>query len=833
MNGIYSLKHVARTMNQGGPVKFKEPLQRDFFSPKLTSVAKQLPALAKKIPGPVGRGAAILEGLGQLPLIYDRISFSDPDEMGFRSVAEDVMGLPSFPNKGTAKQMEAALGQGKTKSLPKPVVAQIGNRKIDKEELKFLGITDLLEEAKRTGQPVTKEQIQNAIESNRSNMYLKQEVLEELPDESILSEMDDPNDPTKTRIEVIDNEGLGVGVFARGTDEDSYWAIVVDGEISGSVSNENEARVRLIQEASEKGIRKKGAKHRNEVAEDYDMGDIGRVEKYREIKVRLPEEAGGDIDSHYGDDVAYHMRVSDREYTRDAGKIDYELGISGKMEPIDMSTTEEVLYVDEIQSDYAQAGAGRKPYLELAPLIDDPVYPEVFKLLTDKYGITKEQIKLATRLFSTPEGNEAREAIIQALFDVEKDVGDSTIRNQFKDVEFDEDTYGRENQSGLVNLRPDDYVESATLQLQAEFRKAIKKGLKEQPLVAGQEKWVQHAIKSLITRMVNEGKDRLIFTSGKNQADYWNEEGLEKFYDVRLKKEVKDVLKGIDKDAFEMVEGLSGKGMEPFIKHISIKNTQKIRDFLEGVGGKPRGFGGYAKGGEVETKDIEKLLKPVAKSLPGTLGVGAKVLGTALSLPYSSVPVPASESEMFGALKSNQKEKINAPLPEGQKIGLRLDIPAYREHNVWVPTLKPLEGEKQLTSHRATAAIKNADLNLSESIQKKAKKVKEGSKKGPFAVIEGEFIDRTDEENYRLAQQYLSDPEWVQVGYNPEKHAYFFDRETDEPVINGEEAIQVGPLVLVKNPVFGRREDFLYAKGGGINSMKHIARNMNGGHGFA
>jgi hypothetical protein len=188
---------------------------------------------------------------------------------------------------------------------------------------------------------------------------------------------------------------------------------------------------------------------------------------------------------------------------------------------------------------------------------------------------------------------------------------------------------------------------------------------------------------------------------------------------------------------------------------------------------------------------------------------------------------------MFGALKSNQKEKINAPLPEGQKIGLRLDIDAYTKHDVWVPTLKPLEGKKQLTSHRATAAIKNADLNLSESIQKKAKKVKEGSKKGPFAVIEGAFIDRTDEENYRLAQQYLSDPEWVQVGYNPKKHAYFFDRETDEPVINGEEAIQVGPLVLVKNPVFGRREDFLYAKGGGINSMKHIARNMNGGHGFA
>jgi len=276
---------------------------------------------------------------------------------------------------------------------------------------------------------------------------------------------------------------------------------------------------------------------------------------------------------------------------------------------------------------------------------------------------------------------------------------------------------------------------------------------------------------------------------------------------------------------FDGIDSKTGKAMFSDDEAGARKNRYNLEDLVP--------FERYAKGGGVETKDIEKLLKPVAKSLPGTLGVGAKVLGTALSLPYSSVPVPASESEMFGALKSNQKEKINAPLPEGQKIGLRLDIDAYTKHDVWVPTLKPLEGKKQLTSHRATAAIKNADLNLSESIQKKAKKVKEGSKKGPFAVIEGAFIDRTDEENYRLAQQYLSDPEWVQVGYNPKKHAYFFDRETDEPVINGEEAIQVGPLVLVKNPVFGRREDFLYAKGGGINSMKHIARNMNGGHGFA
>jgi hypothetical protein len=522
-----------------------------------------------------------------------KISFSDPDEMGFRSVAEDVMGLPSFPNKGTAKQMEAALGQGKTKSLPKPVMAQIGNRKIDKEELKFLGITDLLEEAKRTGEPVTKEQIQNAIESNRSNMYLEQEVLEELPDESILREMVDPHDPTKKRIEVIDNEGLGVGVFnelasikpiegsllgsifAIGTikrsgygDEDEYWDIIVDGEISGHVSNENEARVRLIQEASKKGIQTQGAKHRNEVAEDVGdedspvytegMGDISGIpENYREIKVRLPEEAGGDIGSHYGDDVAYHMRVSDRKYTQEDGR------------------RENALYVDEIQSDYAQAGAGRKLFLE-----------ESDKKLLKDLDIDAETKNLALRRFDSPETKAAREELFESIERHKKQLSN---RREWSDALEDKENY-RELAQRIKKLG------------------VFKQNLKEQPLVAGQEKWVQHAIKSLITRMVNEGKDRLIFTSGTNQAKFWGEKGLEKFYDVKLRNEVKDVLKGIDKDAFEMVDGASDYdsyddideyGEVKVLKHISVKNTQKIRDFLEGIGDKPRGFG-YSRGGEIK-----------------------------------------------------------------------------------------------------------------------------------------------------------------------------------------------------------------------------------------
>ena len=131
--------------------------------------------------------------------------------------------------------------------------------------------------------------------------------------------------------------------------------------------------------------------------------------------------------------------------------------------------------------------------------------------------------------------------------------------------------------------------------------------MKEQPLVVGQGRWVQHAVKNLITEMVKTGKERVIFTSGKNQAAHWGEKGLEQFYDVKLKNEVREVLKGIDKDAFEMVDAPSGRGGET-MQHISIKNTQKIRDFLEGVGDKPKGFG-YSGGGGINS------LKHVARRM--------------------------------------------------------------------------------------------------------------------------------------------------------------------------------------------------------------------------
>jgi hypothetical protein len=45
----------------------------------------------------------------------------------------------------------------------------------------------------------------------------------------------------------------------------------------------------------------------------------------------------------------------------------------------------------------------------------------------------------------------------------------------------------------------------------------------------------------------------------------------------------------------------------------------------------------------------------------------------------------------------------------------------------------------------------------------------------------------------------MNDPAWTQVGMNPYRHSFFYDKSTGEALIGAEEVIQVGALVLAKN----------------------------------
>lgn len=163
--------------------------------------------------------------------------------------------------------------------------------------------------------------------------------------------------------------------------------------------------------------------------------------------------------------------------------------------------------------------------------------------------------------------------------------------------------------------------------------------------------------------------------------------------------------------------------------------------------------------------------------------------------PYDFVPAPATDDEALNALTANKRPAWNGTnnLQAGERVGLRLDIPAYKDHGVWVNSIHP---EGKPTTYSAVSAITDAVFPDAGS---KALGVAQGKAKAPFARIEGRWSPITSDKAVARMQEVFDDPQWTQVGYNPLRHSYFFDRKTGNPVTAAEEVIQIGPLVLAKN----------------------------------
>lgn len=191
--------------------------------------------------------------------------------------------------------------------------------------------------------------------------------------------------------------------------------------------------------------------------------------------------------------------------------------------------------------------------------------------------------------------------------------------------------------------------------------------------------------------------------------------------------------------------------------------------------------------------------------------------------PYAFVPQPATQEDAMRALRGKQKEKYGktGEIPAGTQTGLRLDIPAYQNHGVWINSIHP---EGMPTHYGPVSSVKNVTMSGSPE---QAFRVATGeSAKGPWARIQGEWNPITEEEAVARAKEYLDHPEWAQIGYDPERHGYFYDRRTMEPILGAEEVIQIGPLVLGKKPRYGSKSEEKYAEGGAIG--KNVGRGMAG-----
>lgn len=250
-------------------------------------------------------------------------------------------------------------------------------------------------------------------------------------------------------------------------------------------------------------------------------------------------------------------------------------------------------------------------------------------------------------------------------------------------------------------------------------------------------------------------------------------------------------------------------------------------------GGEVEGYG-YAEGGFV--KPLERALmsfRDVTKRTPQLAEAAQRIKAGDHTIsredyqrlidqfkpvePFAAVPDLASHDDMVNALAANKRDKLGQvdQYPEGHPVALRLDIPAYTNHGVWVPTIHDLPSSKVI-AHDSHGMVDNPVFDVHAA---KALNVAAGTAKSPFATINGALAHIGPEEALEQARAALHDPDWRQVGMDPERHSFFYDRHTQAPVVSANRALQVGPLVLAHKPVYGNPDDYKYAAGGMVNGI--------------
>ena len=180
--------------------------------------------------------------------------------------------------------------------------------------------------------------------------------------------------------------------------------------------------------------------------------------------------------------------------------------------------------------------------------------------------------------------------------------------------------------------------------------------------------------------------------------------------------------------------------------------------------------------------------------------------------PVTEIPIPATNAEMLDSVngvKSNSRGVVGKGLSirSGEPISLRTDLP-------W----KNKTGKSAVVVHAQDAGNKPGTVIAFEGSgritnprfitnEKEAAKIALGEGRTPFASVKG---------NWSADQSIPADVQsWTQVGFDPTRHSFYYDKATMLPVESGSEAIQIGNTVFVKDAVFGNPESKLFqgAKG--------------------
>ena len=178
--------------------------------------------------------------------------------------------------------------------------------------------------------------------------------------------------------------------------------------------------------------------------------------------------------------------------------------------------------------------------------------------------------------------------------------------------------------------------------------------------------------------------------------------------------------------------------------------------------------------------------------------------------PLTEMPkMPTKEEVVYSIAAQGNKKKtakgvigVNKTIKDGTPISSRLDIPAYNNSDTWVVSLH--DGTKKsgdTVGYAQTAVLDNVEFT---TIPLAASSIAAGNAKSTIARMQGAWKNANPEAVYANAEELLKsvvsgeNTEWVQVGMNPYRASYFYDKADGMPVVSAEQVIQVGPLVLAK-----------------------------------
>lgn len=190
---------------------------------------------------------------------------------------------------------------------------------------------------------------------------------------------------------------------------------------------------------------------------------------------------------------------------------------------------------------------------------------------------------------------------------------------------------------------------------------------------------------------------------------------------------------------------------------------------------------------------------------------------------FEVVPEIPTVLDIASSLDANKVDKgiigVNKQVEDGYYVGLRLDIPAYDNYDTWVVSVHqgkkaeertPFLGGKSIGYGQA-AIINNVTF---DSTPTAALNIARETAKSTIARMFGDWKNEDPQVTRQRAVDIMAGPDynsdykeigkmegWVQVGMNPFRHSWFYDKRDGRPLAEASEVIQVGALVLAKDAV--------------------------------